>query len=852
MPPRTPYDDDDDDRGRRDSRDASIGEKFADLASAIKDRTGEALEDMTDKLKKTKEGWEEGDRQRDRRHDNDDDDRPVFRGNRNYEGVGVGVGEALGDMATAVKRTTDRMVEEAKKSEVVNRLGNQVEQMTKDVRGESKSQGGFTTSTLLRGPQAHLGARHPPARAGGWGDDGKGKNTSNMPEGCYCDMRGWACPLHKGNEKWRQSHVFTQHVAYNDPTAAQAAESVEAARSRGGAQPVAATDGAAATDAAAADHAVQRAVAMAAAERADHVETLAAMGFPADAARAALQKYHSLAGATNALLDGEHFEGVPERAPASAAGGAGSSSQEPARVESAVFLGGPPSDPAPRPPPSDISKLAPPPGQAGAPAPTDLVGDLLGDLAGINLTPAPAPAGPPMAARLGPAALSLPPPTTQPPPPAPPTPARPAAAFDPFATAAPQQPAAAFHPHFPVAAPAPPAQLAYAAQPPPGFAQPGSFPQSAFPSTMGPPQQGYPPQQGHLPQGQGGYPQQPGYPPQQQGPQGYLPATPFQRGFPPAQHAMPAMHAGFPPPQPGFRPAQPACPPAQAAIGPLAFPNGHGACGYGQPGCSQGAASGAAGWSAAPQGLACHAATATSPAMVSRPVAHTAPPAAPAPVPAPAPAKAKAKAPVPAPRVAGGLPPGWQSGVDPSTGVTYYCNPSTNTTQWERPMASAPQPPTAAAAAASPGGAKQSLADMVSSSDIVDLDAAFAPPSAPPVAPPIAPPVAPSSVAAAAPPAPARSASGGADSLLGAGFAQLSQLVAEPPKTVAQAAPAVAAAAAATPTKAPAPAPAPAPRAGVAGALPPGWQSGVDPSTGVTYYCNPSTNTTQWERPMVA
>ena len=51
---------------------------------------------------------------------------------------------------------------------------------------------------------------------------------------------------------------------------------------------------------------------------------------------------------------------------------------------------------------------------------------------------------------------------------------------------------------------------------------------------------------------------------------------------------------------------------------------------------------------------------------------------------------------------------------------------------------------------------------------------------------------------------------------------------------------------------APAPAPAPATRAGVAGALPPGWQSGVDPSTGVTYYCNPSTNTTQWERPMVA
>ena len=144
MPPGTPYDDDDD-RRRRDSRDTSLGEKFADLASAIKDRTGEALEDMTDKLKKTKESWEESDRQRDRRYD-DDDDRPVFRGNRNYEGVGVGVGEALGDMATAVKRTTDRMIEEAKKSEMASRLGNQVEQITKDVRGEGKTQGGCCTS----------------------------------------------------------------------------------------------------------------------------------------------------------------------------------------------------------------------------------------------------------------------------------------------------------------------------------------------------------------------------------------------------------------------------------------------------------------------------------------------------------------------------------------------------------------------------------------------------------------------------------------------------------------------------------------------------------------------------------
>ena len=162
MPPRTPYDEDDGNHRRRDSRDASLGEKFADLASAIKDRTGEALEDMTDKIKKTKEGWDD----RDRRGDDYDDDRPVFRGNRNYEGVGVGVGEALGDMATAVKRTKDRMVDEAKKSETLSRLGNQVDQMTEKVKGESKSQGGLAHQHPSRGPQAHLGATRTRRRLG--------------------------------------------------------------------------------------------------------------------------------------------------------------------------------------------------------------------------------------------------------------------------------------------------------------------------------------------------------------------------------------------------------------------------------------------------------------------------------------------------------------------------------------------------------------------------------------------------------------------------------------------------------------------------------------------------------------
>ena len=40
------------------------------------------------------------------------------------------------------------------------------------------------------------------------------------------------------------------------------------------------------------------------------------------------------------------------------------------------------------------------------------------------------------------------------------------------------------------------------------------------------------------------------------------------------------------------------------------------------------------------------------------------------------------------------LPPGWQSGIDPVTGVLYYCNPAASITQWEHPAASPPPPAT--------------------------------------------------------------------------------------------------------------------------------------------------------------
>ena len=141
------------------------------------------------------------------------------------------------------------------------------------------------------------------------------KNTSGMPEGCFCDMRGWACPKHRGKEKWRQSHVVKIHEAYN-----------------GG-------DGGAASNGAASD---------AAAEDNTHLDELMAqlmtMGFEPERITQALTRHRDLESAIEFLLDS------PEPPP-------------PPRVPSTDMLGAPPAAPAPPPP--------------GAPAVGDLLGDLL-------------------------------------------------------------------------------------------------------------------------------------------------------------------------------------------------------------------------------------------------------------------------------------------------------------------------------------------------------------------------------------------------------------------------------------------------------------------------------------------
>jgi len=57
-------------------------------------------------------------------------------------------------------------------------------------------------------------------RAFSMGDDSPPRSQSSLPENCFCDMRGFACPRHRGREKWRQNHDYKIHVEHNIDSAA--------------------------------------------------------------------------------------------------------------------------------------------------------------------------------------------------------------------------------------------------------------------------------------------------------------------------------------------------------------------------------------------------------------------------------------------------------------------------------------------------------------------------------------------------------------------------------------------------------------------------------------------------------
>ena len=173
-----------------------------------------------------------------------DEERPVYRGPRNYEGATSVIGDAWDDLVTSVKRAAEKIRDANDDGTDGPTLSERAKQSWEKAKVEWEKM------------------------------NEQQKNTSGMPEGCFCDMRGWACPKHRGKEKWRQSHVVKIHEAYN-----------------GG-------DGGAAANGAASD---------AAAEDNTHLDALMAqlmtMGFEPERITQALTRHRDLESAISFLID---------------------------------------------------------------------------------------------------------------------------------------------------------------------------------------------------------------------------------------------------------------------------------------------------------------------------------------------------------------------------------------------------------------------------------------------------------------------------------------------------------------------------------------------------------------------
>lgn len=174
-----------------------------------------------------------------RRWDDDDEElhdrRPVFKGSRNYESFGSSFGETLGDVATAAKNAAANLKEQIGRNDALEKLGSKLNDVGESIKqtdmGNSvqKEWKKVTAGTTKMLEERRLAAEIEKERS---------KSHSKMPPGCYCDMRGFACPLHKGHEKWRTGQVYQQHLKHNlggnDSSAAVGGGSSGGDEARGG------------------------------------------------------------------------------------------------------------------------------------------------------------------------------------------------------------------------------------------------------------------------------------------------------------------------------------------------------------------------------------------------------------------------------------------------------------------------------------------------------------------------------------------------------------------------------------------------------------------------------------------
>ena len=350
------------------------------------------------------------------RWDDDDDDRPAYRGPRDYESTSTSVGDVIGDALVSVKQATTSLTQELSKSEVLRDVGDMMKETAQGV-GEGLSDLSERVgnewqraSDKLQGEE-----RRQSGSGNGGGSSGSRRMLGKMPPGCFCDMRGYACPMHRGREQWRFSDDFKQHVETNvDPSnmgtkatgiAGAAAVPISRTPTTRPAPSSAAPPSAPAPTASTASGRFANRSPEDVAKLDEAFATLLAMGFDADRIGQVLVSHRSVEGATNALLDDPHSTEPPSPGGAPPAHpGVAQSAVSPPRVSSSGYLNGsatlgaPPTAPPP-----------PPPAAAASAAETLLIGDLL-DLSDASSAAPPSAVSVPLASLSAPPSL-LPPPS---------------------------------------------------------------------------------------------------------------------------------------------------------------------------------------------------------------------------------------------------------------------------------------------------------------------------------------------------------------------------------------------------------------------------------------------------------
>ena len=152
-----------------------------------------------------------------RRWDDDDDDdyNPVYKGSRNYESTTVSIGDAIGDAVVSVRNGAVNMAEnisrEARQNDALRGMGEAVADVGDMLKNTTADLSERVTHEWQRATSKITGEPHDATA-------GNRRMLGNMPPGCFCDMRGYACPLHRGREAWRTSTGYQSHMAHNvDP-----------------------------------------------------------------------------------------------------------------------------------------------------------------------------------------------------------------------------------------------------------------------------------------------------------------------------------------------------------------------------------------------------------------------------------------------------------------------------------------------------------------------------------------------------------------------------------------------------------------------------------------------------------